>query len=810
MRHPPDPPPRIAAARAAALRLLLALIVPLAASAASASVQPPAGAQRLAQAGRLGADGSITAVKLPFEQAAAGSAAPQQVHLLVQADLGPAPSGQALYVPGLLAHARVALNGQPLEDDLAHAAEPLPRSVHRIRLLRLPDGLLRDGRNTLDIDLAGTPRVGLSPLQIGPVGVLEREHEARVLGVVIGPAVVAAIMVCLGLCVLTLWARQRRDPAHAYFGVAAVGWGLHTLWTVLPWSPLSGMHYAVVWTALYSAFVILLVVFSLRFSGWVRPRLERVLWGLMLAAVPLLYAAAALGRLEAATEAWRAGCIALVAVAVVLVMARALRRRDVGGLLMMAAGAVSLAFGARDWWVAHAGADNNPAYLTPYAGLLFVALVSWMLIDGYVRAARELERANATLEARVAAAGAALHAALADMRRAKEAAEAADRAKTQFFAAASHDLRQPLHALRLNLAALPRAGLPLPVRAGLQRMRASLAVLGSMFEALLDLSRIETGSVVPEPVPFDLGALLHRLGDEIAPLAERRGLRLVLREGPAPRTRHALADPLLLERVLRNLLTNALQNTERGGLLLRWRLDAAGRRWQIGVWDTGHGIPQHEQARVFDEFYQADLQAGRRRDGLGLGLAIVRRLSELMDLRVALASRPGRGTRVTLSVPAAAPPQPHAAAPAAPAPLPDGACIAVLEDDDAVRDAMLSLLHSWQCRAVAAADTPALLAAWRSSGMPPVDALVADYHLRGGDDGLRAIDALRTAWADAALPALIVTGETAPQRLAPLAASGAAWLAKPLDPDRLKVWLAQALQARPVPPPAAGGQQEST
>ncbi len=776
---------------------LLVLLALLLAGVARAALEQPV--LRLDRAELIGPDGRATPVSLPWQrQGAPAAAAPLAVHLRLDCELGEAPHDLALFIPGLIAHARVTFNGHRVEDRLARTAEPLPRSVHRIRLLRLPDELLRAGRNTIDLDLAGVRHLGLSPLLIGPTEAIERAHAQRVLWVVIGPGMVGTIMVCLGSSVLTLWLRQRHDPTHAFFGIAAVAWGLHSLWTVLPASPLAGVHQTVIWTALYSAFALLLVMFSLRFSGWVSKRIERWLWAMIVAAVPLLYAAAALEELEPAAQAWRAACVALVAAAVAIVMAQSLRRRDTGAMLMTAAGTVSLVFAARDWWVAYAGADNNPIYLTPYAGLLFVALVSWMLIDGYLRASREVERVNLTLEARVAGAGAALRQALAEMQRAKETAEAANRAKTHFLAAASHDLRQPLHALGLNLAAIPHEGLPRPVRAGLQRMRASLAALGSMFDALLDLSRMESGAVVPEPVAFDLGTLLRRLGDDVAPLAERRGLRLALHEGPNAQRLAALADPILLERVLRNLLANALQHTSQGGVLLRWRLGSERTRWQVAVWDTGSGIPAREQARVFDEFYQADLLAGQRRDGLGLGLAIVRRLSELMDLRVALASRPGRGTRVTLSLPAvpATAQLPVSSAAPEPEPLPAGACVAVLEDDDAVREAMRSLLHSWQCRTVAAADSQALLDAWREAGSPPIDALVADYMLPAGEDGSSAIAALRLAWRDPALPAIIVTGENSPQRLAPLAASGVAWLSKPLDPARLQAWLAQALRGR--------------
>lgn len=753
----------------------------------------PAWADGSPQVSRVLAGGGEQPLELPFDESAGpGTPGPLRVHVRVRVDLGAAPRDRAIYLSGLIAHARIAVNGAVIEDRLLHADEPLPRSLHRIRLLPVPDALWRSGVNTIDLELAGTRYLSLSPVRVASTDALESEHEARLLAAVVGPAVVATIMCCLGLCVLALWIRQRSEPMHALFGTAALGWGLHSAWTVLPFPLLPGIHNVVGWTGLYAAVVMLLVLFCLRFSGWRHRGVERALWAVMVGGMPALYAAGAAGMLLPAAEALRALCVVLVAAAIGLVTVRAAARRDVAGVLMVAAAGASLAFGARDWWVAHTGEDNNPVYLTPYAGLLFVALVSWMLVDGFVVASRALASLNADLEARVARHGAALRQALDDAQRARDAAEAASRAKSMFLAAASHDLRQPVHALGLNLAAIARDGLPAAAREALDRLRASLAALGSMFDALLDLSRMESGALVPQAVSLDLGALLHRLGDEFGPLAEARGLRLVLRGPPAHDPRGALADPMLLERVMRNLLDNALRCTRQGGVLVRWRLDRNGMRWNLAVWDTGCGIAPADQARVFEEFQQVAGAGGARSGGLGLGLAIVRRLSDLMDLRIRLASRPGRGSRFSLSLPAT--PLAAPVAPASePAPLPPDRCVAVVEDDEGVRAAMVALLQRWGCRCVDGPDAQGVLAVWAASGRPPAGAVVADLQLDAGLDGRAAIAALRAAWGCAALPALVVTGAHPAPGFGREAAPGIDWAAKPLPAERLHAWLARAL-----------------
>ena len=268
--------------------------------------------------------------------------------------------------------------------------------------------------------------------------------------------------------------------------------------------------------------------------------------------------------------------------------------------------------------------DNNPVYLVPYAGLLFVVLIVWMLIDRFVVTSRELASVNRALEERVAASGVQLVRALEQMRDAKEQAESANRAKSSFLAATSHDLRQPIHALGLYVAALAderRAGTEDDV---VDRMKTSLATIGSMFDALLDVSRMDAGAIIKHPRPFAIAPLLHQL----AATAARRGpptKACASRCGSRRRRRASTRSAIRCWSAHRlHLLDNAIKYTRAGGVLLRCRLrGGASGHWRVEVWDTGPGIADGDRERVFEEFYQVGNPERDRREGLGLGLSIV-------------------------------------------------------------------------------------------------------------------------------------------------------------------------------------------
>ncbi|WP_148360723.1 sensor histidine kinase, partial [Acidisphaera rubrifaciens] len=243
------------------------------------------------------------------------------------------------------------------------------------------------------------------------------------------------------------------------------------------------------------------------------------------------------------------------------------------------------------------------------------------------------------------------NAALADELRAqRDAAERASLEKSRFLAAASHDLRQPVHALGLFAGAL-RHGMPEPARqAVLDQVAASLEAMDGLFASLLDLSRLDAGVIEPRPRAFALHPLLARLVAEYAAEAAARGIGLRL----VPTEAVVQTDPVLLERMLRNLIANAVRYTERGRVLVGARRQTRdGARVRVEVWDTGPGIAEADQPTVFEEFAQLANPERARGKGLGLGLAIVRRLSHLIDCPVALRSRPGRGSVFSVAVPRA-------------------------------------------------------------------------------------------------------------------------------------------------------------
>jgi len=371
---------------------------------------------------------------------------------------------------------------------------------------------------------------------------------------------------------------------------------------------------------------------------------------------------------------------------------------------------------------------------------------------------------------------------------ARQAAEAANRAKSQFLAAASHDLRQPLHALGLFAGAL-RERIHYPeVRHIVDNINASVGALEALFNELLDISRLDAGAVTPNPVTFRMQQVFDRLATDFDPLAAEQGLTLRF---VATRLR-VHTDPVLIERVLRNLVANALRYTQRGGVVVGLRRAGAGLR--LEVWDSGVGIPAAEQERVFEEFYQIGNPERDRARGLGLGLAIVRRLTRILGHRLEMASRLGKGTSFRVYLPrgqAGAETNP-AHSPA----MPDsarlrGRHVVLIDDEPAVRDGMAALLLQWGCGVVTAGSLEEALPLLRRAP----DLAIADYRLRDGAVGADALRALQARFG-ADMPAILITGDTAPDRIREAKASGYHLLHKPVPPNRLKVLMAYLIGVR--------------
>ena len=379
---------------------------------------------------------------------------------------------------------------------------------------------------------------------------------------------------------------------------------------------------------------------------------------------------------------------------------------------------------------------------------------------------------------------------------ARRQAEVANRAKTQFFAAASHDLRQPLHAMGLFAEALRQRGQQDAETARLvNSINASVDALEGLFSELLDITRIDSGGVEVRPADIAIGDVFRRLRLHFEPIAFDKGLALRFRGAQ----HHARADPLIVERILRNLLANAIRYTDDGGVLVACR--RRGGRLLLQVWDTGVGIAADEQQRIFDEFYQVPggaAPSAEQKKGLGLGLAIVRRLAALMGEPVALRSTRGRGSVFTVGLPAAEPPRPELARPAssgAAAITLAGRKLLVVEDEPSVREGLEVLLQGWGAQ-VEAVDSfaAALRAAQGARGAPP-DLLIVDYRLEAGRTGVEAIAALRDAFG-AAVPAIVVTGSTMTELDAEAERHGFHLMIKPVVPARLRAMIGFKLGLR--------------
>jgi signal transduction histidine kinase/CheY-like chemotaxis protein len=367
----------------------------------------------------------------------------------------------------------------------------------------------------------------------------------------------------------------------------------------------------------------------------------------------------------------------------------------------------------------------------------------------------------------------------------------ANLAKSRFLAAASHDLRQPLHALNLFMAQLWSEKDPAEKSRVIGRIDAAVAAMNELFNALLDISKLDAGVLTATIAEFPLNRLLKRIETTFTAAAREKGLRLRIVECSV----WIRSDFILLERVMLNIVSNAVQYTDRGAVVVGCR--RRGDHVRIEVWDSGIGIPADQQRNVFGEFFQLGAAEGDRRGGLGLGLAIVDRLCHLLDHPIELASTPGRGSRFFVSVPSVASPSPVAEPSLVPAGVADpvsGKLIVVIDDDQLVLDGMCGVLRSWGCRVVTAASDDAAIASLTEHDQAP-DLIISDYRLNNGRTGIEAIARLRDA-VGFSIPAFLISGDTAPERLREATASDHHLLHKPVLPITLRALVAQLMRER--------------
>lgn len=383
---------------------------------------------------------------------------------------------------------------------------------------------------------------------------------------------------------------------------------------------------------------------------------------------------------------------------------------------------------------------------------------------------------------------------VSDLRREKAVAEEANAAKSRFLAAASHDLRQPVHALSLFVAAAQIQPINAETRSLLDHIDDSVRSLGRLFGGLLDISRLDAGVVEVNRVSFAVRPVIQNVWREFVAQAEEKGLQLRLHVADAV----VHSDPLLFERIVRNVVANAVAYTTSGAVLIGCR--RRGGALRVEVWDTGWGIAPADQQQVFEEFYQVGNPERDRTKGVGLGLAIVKRLTTLLGHRLELRSSPGRGSCFAVEVPLADTSHVHplAAQVESLAPVQRGSgLILVLDDELTIQIAMKTLLESWGYDVLAAGSGNEMLEAIATVAETP-RLIVCDYRLRDNETGTAVVERLRSEFNDD-IPAMLITGDTAPDRIREAEASGLLLLHKPVPNGKLRAAIAHLTLPSPEP-----------
>jgi len=372
------------------------------------------------------------------------------------------------------------------------------------------------------------------------------------------------------------------------------------------------------------------------------------------------------------------------------------------------------------------------------------------------------------------------------LREARDAAEAANRSKDKYLAAASHDLLQPLNAARLLISTLRERELPSAEQNLVERSHLALEGAEDLLADLLDISKLDQAAIKPDVDVFSLEELLAPLASEFESVASASDLRLRVRIAD-----YAVStDFRLMTRILRNFLSNACRYTERGGVLLGAR--RRGAFVELQVWDSGRGIAADQLDKIFLEFNQLEVGRAAERKGVGLGLAIVERIARMLGCPVQVRSQPGRGSVFSIRVPLAQTrPLRHVPSVAQPVlgnPLP-GRRLLVIDNEVDILHSMAALLGQWGCEVVTAVDLPEALQ--RLQGRAP-EVILADFHLDHGVLGCQVIQQVREAFSRS-IPALIISADRSDDCRRELQALGAPLLNKPVKPGKLRAVLSQLL-----------------
>lgn len=692
--------------------------------------------------------------------------APAHYELAFELDAVPDESLALVFTRLSTLHA-VRVNGELVSDQNAAGSNPgLPHPA----LLGVPPALLRPGHNTVGVEVqhAGS-RAGLSSVTFGPMSAMREQYQRHQLLYVTVPQALNMASGGLALLLILIWWRRRSEVALGSFGVLALFGSVRNAGYYAPWAIASAVHLDWLFYAAQAWTLVLFAVFCQAFAGVRWPRYTRALLALAALATVTGLAAAPAHRLPE-LRTWTYPVMLLATLPALWLCLRHALARPAGAVIAQAVGAVAL-IGA----VAHDYAFQTLGLLPvtetfwlPYVMPLVLIAVTLVLMRRMIAAMGEVEALNAELEARVAL-------------RTRELT-LANEATTRFVATASHDLRQPLVTVGLLVGMARDASVSSATRDMLDRADQAVGAMEHLLSGLLDLSRLESGVVQPRFGPVRVADLFASIAAHEQSTATLKGLRLRLR----PTTAVVRSDALMLERILRNLVSNALHYTARGGVLVAARRRAGVLR--LEVHDTGVGIAADDQDAIYREFVRLDTPLHEGSRGMGLGLSIARRSARLLGHRLGLRSQPGRGSCFWIEIDPSAQPLPDEG-PALAAPLAppqsrwlQGRHLIVVDDDAGVRHALGERLKAWGARVHGCGSIAALRRHIGTADAPPPDLLISDHHLPDGD-GFDALGTVRAAYGP--VPAVLVTADSSARTLATLQASGLPVLHKPFRTEAL-------------------------
>lgn len=370
----------------------------------------------------------------------------------------------------------------------------------------------------------------------------------------------------------------------------------------------------------------------------------------------------------------------------------------------------------------------------------------------------------------------------------KEKAEYANLAKTKFLAAASHDIRQPLHAMGLFLGVLEERVEKDDQRLIVHKIQKSTSSLNDLLDSLLDISKLDAGIIQVKKQAFSIKSLFKVLDNEFKPNASEKNLKLHFINSEI----WINSDYLILERIARNLISNAIRYTNNGGVVVGCRRSHGDII--LAVYDSGIGIAKESLQEIFMEFHQLHNLERDRSNGLGLGLAIVKRMTELLEMSLFVKSVPGRGSVFGIVIPSNMITSTRVLRKVKDTCVNnfEGKCILVIDDEEEIRDSLSELLKGWKCKVMASSSGSEAVKLLNESNIRP-DLILADYRLRDNETGIDVIKKINALSFTPAIPAIVITGDTAPDRIKEAELGGYKVLHKPVSPNKLRSLLTEEI-----------------